>query len=120
MENKRPKINVQICPANMTLDDAIASSRELIENIKNPMLASIGFTTGYTIGDSKEYLASIINGKDVSNLKDGESICIFAPTGSGKTKAIEQLALNVSKDEKVFILTNRKACKIQLLSLIHI
>ncbi len=33
MENKLPKIKVQICPADMTLDDAIASSRELTENI---------------------------------------------------------------------------------------
>jgi hypothetical protein len=51
------------------------------------MLTSIGFITGYTIGDSKEYLASIINGKDVDKLKDGESICIFASTGSGKQKS---------------------------------
>ena len=114
MENKPQKIKVQLCPADMTLDDAIASSRELTENIKNPMLASMCFTIGYTIGDSKEYLASIINGKDVYKLKDGESICIFAPTGSGKTKAIEQIALNMSKGEKVIILTNRRPCKVQL------
>lgn len=115
MENKLSKINVQIYPANMTLDDAIASSRELTENIKNPMLASMGFTTGYTIGDAREYLTSIINGKDVDKLKDGESICIFAATGSGKTKVIEQIAMSIPKDEEVKIFTNRRACKMQII-----
>lgn len=115
MENKLPKINVQICPADMTLDDAIASSRELTENIKNPMLASMGFTTEYTIGDSKEYLTFIINGKDVDKLKDGESICIFAATGSGKTKVIEQISMSITKYKEIKIFTNRRAWKMQII-----
>ncbi len=115
MENKPQKIKVQIRPADMTLDDVIASSRELTENIKNPLLASMCFTTGYTIGNSREYLTSVFSVKDVDKLKDGESICIFSSTGSGKTKAIEQITLNMSKAEKVIILTNRRPCKIQLI-----
>lgn len=108
------KINVQIYPAGTTPDDAMASSRELTENLKNPLLASMCFTIGYTFGDAREYLTSIFTGKAVDELEYGESICIFAPTGSGKTKAIEQLALNASKDEIVIILTNRTACGTQL------
>lgn len=99
----------------LSYTDIDKSIQELTENITDPMLASLSLVTGYTLGNSDEYLTSIINGKDVDKLEYGESLCIFSPTGSGKTKAIEQMASTISKNEKVIILTNRRACKIQLI-----
>lgn len=98
----------------MNPDDILISSGELTENISNPMLTSACLVTGYKLGNADEYLVSIINGKDVDKLKYGESICIFSPTGSGKTNAVEQIAFALEKQEKIIILTNRCACKIQL------
>lgn len=99
---------------DMTYNELTESVNELTENISNLLLSALSLATGYKLGNSNEYLTSIINRKDVDNLKYGESICIFSPTGSGKTKAIEQISSTISKDEKVIILTNRRACKIQL------
>lgn len=104
-----------INPELLSYTDIDKSIQELTENITDPMLASLSLVTGYTLGNSDEYLTSIINGKDVDKLEYGESLCIFSPTGSGKTKAIEQMASTISKNEKVIILTNRRACKIQLI-----
>ena len=103
-----------IYPVNINPDDASASSGELTSNINNPLLSAMSLITGYELGESDEYLVSIINGKDIDMLEYGESICIFSPTGSGKTKAIEQIIFALEKQEKITILTNRCACKIQL------
>lgn len=108
-------MKVYVHPAELNLDDAIASSRELTEYFNDPMLTSFSFVTGYELGNSTDYLTSIINGKDADELEYGESTCIFSPTGSGKTKAIEQMSSIISKNSKVIILTNRCACKIQLI-----
>ncbi|MCM1507899.1 MAG: DEAD/DEAH box helicase family protein [Ruminococcus flavefaciens] len=107
-------MKVTVIPSNMTPNQLTFSVNELTENINNPILASLSLVTSYELGNSNEYLTSIINGKDIDTLKYGESICIFSPTGSGKTKAIEQISLTISKNEDVIILTNRRACKIQL------
>lgn len=103
-----------IYPVNINPDDAFASSGELTSNINNPLLSDMSLITGYKLGESDEYLVSIINGKDIDMLEYGKSICIFSPTGSGKTKAIEQIIFALEKQEKIIILTNRRACKIQL------
>lgn len=103
-----------IYPVNINPDDAFASSGELTSNINNPLLSAMSLITGYKLGESDEYLVSIINGKDIDMLEYGKSICIFSPTGSGKTKAIEQIIFALEKQEKIIILTNRRACKIQL------
>lgn len=103
-----------IYPVNINPDDAFASSGELTSNINNPLLSAMSLITGYKLGESDEYLVSIINGKDIDMFEYGESICIFSPTGSGKTKAIEQIIFALEKQEKIIILTNRRACKIQL------
>ena len=98
--------------SDMPSDKLIKSATE---NINNPLLVSLSLITGYELGNPNEYLISIINGKDVGSLKYGESFCIFSPTGSGKTKAIEQISKTIAGQEKIIILTNRLACKIQLL-----
>ncbi len=103
-----------IYPVNINPDDAFASSGELTSNINNPLLSAMSLITGYKLGESDEYLVSIINGKDIDMLEYGESICIFSPTGSGKTKTIKQIIFALEKQEKIIILTNRRACKIQL------
>lgn len=103
------------CPASINLNYAKASSEELTESINNPLLSAQSLVTGYKLGNADEYLVSIINGKDIDTLKYGESVCIFSPTGSGKTKAIEQISSTISRSEEVIILTNRRACKIQLI-----
>lgn len=106
---------MNICPIGINPNDARASSEELTENINNPLLSAMSLVTGYKLGKSDEYLISIINGKDIDMLEYGESVCIFSPTGSGKTKAIEQISSTISKSEEVIILTNRRACKTQLI-----
>jgi len=107
--------NLIIYPVGMNLDDALASSGELTEHLNNPELSALSLITGYKLGESDEYLISIINGKDVDMLEYGESICIFSPTGSGKTNAVIQIVFALAKQEKIIILTNRRACKIQLI-----
>lgn len=99
----------------MNPDDAKTSSIELTANINNPLFSALSLVTGYELGESDEYLVSIINGKDVDKLEYGESVCIFSPTGSGKTNAIVQIAYTLEKQGKIIFLTNRCACKIQLI-----
>lgn len=99
----------------LSYTDIDKSIQELTENITDPMLASLSLVTGYKLGNSDEYLTSVINGKDVDELEYGESLCIFSPTGSGKTKAIKQISETLVGQEKIIILTNRCACKIQLI-----
>lgn len=108
-------MKIYLCPSKINPDDALASSGELTENLNIPMLAALSFVTGYELGNETDYLTSIINGKDTDELEYGESVCIFSPTGSGKTKAIEQISSVISKSTKTIILTNRYACKIQLI-----
>ncbi len=103
-----------IYPVNINPDDAFASSGELTSNINNPLLSAQSLVTGYKLGKSNEYLISIISGKDIDKLEYGESVCIFSPTGSGKTNAVEQISFTLEKQEKIIILTNRRACRIQL------
>lgn len=107
--------NLIIYPVAMNLDDAFVSSVELTEHLNNPELSALSLVTGYELGESDEYLISIISGKDVDTLEYGESICIFSPTGSGKTNAVIQIVFALEKQEKIIILTNRRACKIQLI-----
>lgn len=109
------EFNPIIIPASMNLAYVTESAKELTENINSPPLASFSLVTDYKFGNAGEYLISIINGETVDELEYGESICIFSPTGSGKTKAIEQISETLSRQEKIIILTNRRACKIQLL-----
>lgn len=99
----------------MNPDDAKTSSIELTANINNPLFSALSLVTGYELGESDEYLVSIINGKDVDKLEYGKSVCIFSPTGSGKTNAIVQIAYTLEKQGKIIFLTNRCACKIQLI-----
>lgn len=109
---RRINMKFMLTPSDMPSDKLIKSATE---NINNPLLVSLSLITGYELGNPTEYLISIINGKDVDGLKYGESFCIFSPTGSGKTKAIEQISKTIAGQEKIIILTNRLACKIQLL-----
>lgn len=99
----------------LSYTDIDKSIQELTENITDPMLASLSLVTGYKLGNSDEYLTSVINRKDVDELEYGESLCIFSPTGSGKTKAIKQISETLVGQEKIIIFTNRCACKIQLI-----
>ncbi len=107
---------MKVYPRNpdINYDNSPEALNGLTKNVNNPLLVSISLITGYKLGNSDEYLTSIINGKDIDNLEYGESVCIFSPTGSGKTKAIENISSTISKNENVIILTNRCACKIQL------
>lgn len=89
--------------------------RQRFANVKNPMLASLCLITGSTLGGSKEYLTSIINAKDVDKLEYGESLCVFSPTGSGKTKAMELIIAALSSDSHLIVLANRCICKTQVL-----
>lgn len=73
-----------IYPVNINPDDAFSSSGELTSNINTPLLSAMSLITGYKLGESDEYLVTIINGKYIDMLEYGESICIFSPTGSGK------------------------------------
>ena len=94
---------------------AVSAHAAEIANVKNPMLASLCLITGSTLGGSKEYLTSIINAKDVDKLEYGESLCVFSPTGSGKTKAMELIIAALSSDSHLIVLANRRICKTQVL-----
>ncbi|MBQ5990402.1 MAG: DEAD/DEAH box helicase family protein [Oscillospiraceae bacterium] len=77
-------------------------------------------TEKYYIGDSKEYLSSIVLDEDIGKLKFGEAAAIFAGTGSGKTTTLKGIIKLCSEQGKtVVFLTNRKACKIQFLCSYH-
>ena len=90
-------MSIMIYPEKMD-PAAVSAHAAEIANVKNPMLASLCLITGSTLGGSKEYLTSIINAKDVDKLEYGESLCVFSPTGSGKTKAMELIIAAFSSD----------------------
>ena len=107
-------MSIMIYPEKMD-PAAVSAHAAEIANVKNPMLASLCLITGSTLGGSKEYLTSIINAKDVEKLEYGESLCVFSPTGSGKTKAMELIITALSSDSHLIVLANRRIYKIQLL-----
>ena len=88
-------MSIMIYPEKMD-PAAVSAHAAEIANVKDPMLASLCLITGSTLGGSKEYLTSIINAKDVEKLEYGESLCVFSPTGSGKTKAMELIITALS------------------------
>ncbi len=85
-----------------------------ISHSDNPEQAGYYLVIKSTIGKSNEYLSSIVSPETIKELKIGQSVLIHSPTGSGKTKVTEQIA-EAFKGKQILILTNRTACKIQML-----
>lgn len=81
----------------------------------SPLIAGMSAATGYSLGEHDQYLPSIFTADFVCKMDFGKSLVAFSPTGSGKTIAMEHAAKAASEERKVVILTNRKACKKQLL-----
>lgn len=108
-------MHILIHPQKMDPTTVSAQAAEIAENVNDPMLTSLCLVTGSTHGSSKEYLTSIIGTEDVDKLEYGESLCIFSPTGSGKTKAMELIVSTLSPDSHLIVLENRCICKTQLI-----
>ena len=104
----------RIVPCGMDYDAAKNSADVLTSAKITPLVAGLSLITGYKIGESSQYLSSVLTTEDVDKLEYGSSIAVFSPTGAGKSWTIEQIALALSKDKQVIILTNRHACEIQL------
>lgn len=96
-------------------EELIETSHKALENIKDPKIAAMCAITGLTIGESNEYVSSIFTDKDVVDLNYGDSVFLIAPTGSGKSEAIERISMQLLNNRKIRILTNRKMNSIQLL-----
>ena len=96
-------------------EELIETSHKALENIKDPKIAAMCAITGLTIGESNEYVSSIFTDKDVVDLNYGDSVFLIAPTGSGKSEAIERISMQLLNNRKIKILTNRKMNSIQLL-----
>lgn len=65
-------------------------------------------------GESDEYLDKYFDAQELSEIPLGESVIIHSPVGSGKTTAIINAINNSTSEGNIFILTNRKASKIQI------
>lgn len=108
------KIGLSTTFTGVDCDELIETAFNAMANIKNPKIATMCSIAGLTIGESNDYVSTIFSVKDVINLKLGESVFLTAPTGSGKSEAIERISMQLLKDRKVKILTNRKVNSIQL------
>lgn len=93
-----------------------ANSKYTIEEFKNRMvtvveeqqyavLRFLSLISEFEVGDEKQYISQIVDLNKVP--RQGESLIVAAPTGSGKTKMIIQIVKNV--DIPVVYLTNRIA-----------
>ena len=94
-------------------EEVITKAKDIISNVPTN-LSAYCFVTNYIVGDDKNYLSSIFTAEDIDHLNTGESVLIASPTGSGKTKAIQEMVKSVRKGKSVIILTNRRGCKTQL------
>ena len=95
-------------------DELIKTAFDAMENIKNQKIAAMCSITGLKIGEPNDYVSTIFSVKDVIDLNLGDSVFLTAPTGSGKSEAIERISMKLLKDRKIKILTNRKVNSIQL------
>ena len=101
-------------PECMNYPAVQASAKELTAAALTPLIAGMGVVTGYTLGESDQYLSSILTTEDIDKLESGSSIAVFSPTGVGKSWTIEKIALDLARHKQVIILTNRTACETQL------
>lgn len=105
---------MHICPKDMDYHSTKTSADELTAARTIPLVAGLSAVTGYKIGESNQYLSSILTTEDLDKLESGSSAAIFSPTGVGKSWVMESIALTISKHKQVIILTNRCACETQL------
>lgn len=101
-------------PECMNYPAVQSSAKELTAAALTPLIAGMGVVTGYTLGESNQYLSSILTTEDIDKLESGSSIAVFSPTGVGKSWTIEKIALDLARHKQVIILTNRTACETQL------
>lgn len=104
-----------VVPTGTDLQAVQASVEELTSTMLSPYTAGMSMVTGYRLGESEQYLNSILTAEDVDKLEYGSAIAVFCPTGAGKSWTVERIALSISKSKKVIILTNRRVCKEQLI-----
>lgn len=79
-----------------------------------PALHFTCLAADYARGDCRQYLSSIVSMEDISRLHLGESALMFCPTGSGKTKTLENITFAMEQEVDVIYLTNRSACETQV------
>ena len=94
-------------------DEMIKEAQQCIEAFHDSYTAGVCFAVGFTCGKQREYISSIVSPEIADNLPIGKAIAMLSPPGSGKTFLMCQIAMLSGR--KIIILTNRRACKIQLL-----
>lgn len=94
-------------------DEMIKEALQCIEAFHDSYTAGVCFAVGFTCGKQREYISSIVSPEIADNLSIGKAIAMLSPPGSGKTFLMCQIAMLSGR--KIIILTNRTACKIQLL-----
>lgn len=106
---------MHILPQGINYDAMRDLSDTAIQYTNDPMVAAMCLSTDFAVGTSDQYLTSILSYHEAAKLEAGQSLMVLSPTGSGKTKVIEQIATASAEHETVFLLTNRIACREQLL-----
>lgn len=96
------------------LDKTMAEKKAIyiVNNIK-PELRTLCYIANYHEGTEDQYLSSIISVEDIDKLEFGKSVMIISPTGSGKTKVIQNIILHTENNVPIVYLTNRSACETQ-------
>lgn len=107
--------NIKFSYKGIDREELINTALLSIENTHSPEMAAIFATTGFSLGETNEYVSKILSVDDVQNLNTGESIIVISPTGSGKSEAIERIILQVLARKRVVFLTNRTINVIQVL-----
>ena len=105
---------MKFIPSGIDYHAVQTSAKELTAADLTPLIAGMSLATGYTLGESNQYLSAILTTENVDKLEYGNAIAVFSPTGVGKSWTIERIALDIAKNKKVIILTNRSACETQL------
>ncbi|MBQ3256646.1 MAG: DEAD/DEAH box helicase [Oscillospiraceae bacterium] len=77
-----------------------------------PNLSELAMFTPCTIGKSNSYLSDIFSLEELNKVAPGQSICIMAPVGSGKTTAT--IGAVIQHHEDAVIVTNRKSSYVQM------
>lgn len=86
---------------------------DIVQRVRRELRVTC-FASDYAVGDCRQYLSSIVSMETIRDLDFGESVLMFCPTGSGKTKVLENIVFSMEQDMKVVYLTNRSACEIQV------
>ena len=88
-----------VIKSDIKSENIISKAAEISAVTSNPFVAGMSLVTGFTVGESTEYLSSFPLLETVDKLDYGQSIAIFSRTGSGKTTAMLSVISALVKHE---------------------